>query len=300
MDFNKRDILSALGLETEKNFWTVALAGFGVGCLGRRGGRDHGGAEERARAAQQSDGQGRDLMGRAKECAQERKGTARQTPPTPRISRETKRGRPPKILSCIPAALSPSGPFLASPSSIGGASAAHAAEDAQLGLGAQLELAHALAARCRTSCRARRAWPGAARMWRALMMARSRGSSTLSPSKSRVLRESSSSPPATMSSGVGAVLGEQRADARGGRRSRAARRARRRGRSGAASSPRRPRARTPSAAGQRIASAVSPSRSSLRRARPRPKKILRCERVVPMRTGPCERTTCSSMQARIQ
>ena len=33
MDFNKRDILSALGLETENNFWTVALAGFGVGCL---------------------------------------------------------------------------------------------------------------------------------------------------------------------------------------------------------------------------------------------------------------------------
>ena len=33
MDFNKRDILSALGLETETNFWTAALAGFGVGCL---------------------------------------------------------------------------------------------------------------------------------------------------------------------------------------------------------------------------------------------------------------------------
>ena len=33
MDFNKRDILNALGLETESNFWTVALAGFGVGCL---------------------------------------------------------------------------------------------------------------------------------------------------------------------------------------------------------------------------------------------------------------------------
>lgn len=33
MDFNKRDILNALGLETETNFWTVALAGFGVGCL---------------------------------------------------------------------------------------------------------------------------------------------------------------------------------------------------------------------------------------------------------------------------
>jgi gas vesicle protein len=33
MEFNKRDILNALGLETESNFWTVALAGFGVGCL---------------------------------------------------------------------------------------------------------------------------------------------------------------------------------------------------------------------------------------------------------------------------
>ena len=27
MDFNKRDILNALGLETESNFWTVALSG---------------------------------------------------------------------------------------------------------------------------------------------------------------------------------------------------------------------------------------------------------------------------------
>ncbi len=33
MDFNKRDVLNALGLETESNFWTAALAGFGVGCL---------------------------------------------------------------------------------------------------------------------------------------------------------------------------------------------------------------------------------------------------------------------------
>ena len=33
MDFNKKDILSALGLETESNFWTAAMAGFGVGCL---------------------------------------------------------------------------------------------------------------------------------------------------------------------------------------------------------------------------------------------------------------------------
>jgi hypothetical protein len=33
MDFNKKDLLSALGLEQESNFWTIALAGFGVGCL---------------------------------------------------------------------------------------------------------------------------------------------------------------------------------------------------------------------------------------------------------------------------
>ena len=33
MEFNKRDILNALGLEQDNNFWTVALAGFGVGCL---------------------------------------------------------------------------------------------------------------------------------------------------------------------------------------------------------------------------------------------------------------------------
>ncbi len=33
MDFSKRDILNALGLETEGGFWTAALAGFGVGCL---------------------------------------------------------------------------------------------------------------------------------------------------------------------------------------------------------------------------------------------------------------------------
>jgi hypothetical protein len=33
MEFNKRDILNALGMETESTFWTAALAGFGVGCL---------------------------------------------------------------------------------------------------------------------------------------------------------------------------------------------------------------------------------------------------------------------------
>jgi hypothetical protein len=33
MDFSKRDILNALGMETNESFWTIALAGFGVGCL---------------------------------------------------------------------------------------------------------------------------------------------------------------------------------------------------------------------------------------------------------------------------
>jgi gas vesicle protein len=33
MEFSKRDILGALGLESESSFWTAALAGFGVGCL---------------------------------------------------------------------------------------------------------------------------------------------------------------------------------------------------------------------------------------------------------------------------
>lgn len=33
MEFNKKDVLAALGMEAESNFWTVALAGFGVGCL---------------------------------------------------------------------------------------------------------------------------------------------------------------------------------------------------------------------------------------------------------------------------
>ena len=33
MEFSKKDILTALGMETDTGFWTVALAGFGVGCL---------------------------------------------------------------------------------------------------------------------------------------------------------------------------------------------------------------------------------------------------------------------------
>jgi hypothetical protein len=70
MEFNKRDILNALGLETETNFWTVALAGFGVGCLvgaavaimvTPKSGRElREGIRER----------GRDLMGRGREVAE--------------------------------------------------------------------------------------------------------------------------------------------------------------------------------------------------------------------------------------
>jgi len=33
MSFNKRDVLDALGIETESTWMTSALAGFGVGCL---------------------------------------------------------------------------------------------------------------------------------------------------------------------------------------------------------------------------------------------------------------------------
>ena len=67
MDFSKRDILNALGLETESSFWTAALAGFGVGCLvgaavaimvAPKSGRElRGDLMER----------GRDLIGRGKE-----------------------------------------------------------------------------------------------------------------------------------------------------------------------------------------------------------------------------------------
>jgi len=70
MDFNKRDILNALGLETESNFWTVALAGFGVGCLV--------GAAVAIMVAPKSGRElrsdimekGRDLIGRGKEMAE--------------------------------------------------------------------------------------------------------------------------------------------------------------------------------------------------------------------------------------
>ena len=67
MEFNKRDILSALGLENESNFWTVALAGFGVGCLVGAAVAimvtPKSGRELRSDLMEK----GRDLIGRAKE-----------------------------------------------------------------------------------------------------------------------------------------------------------------------------------------------------------------------------------------
>ena len=80
MDFNKRDILNALGMETESNFWTVALAGFGVGCLV--------GAAVAIMVAPKSGRElrsdimekGRDLMGRAKDEMQAMKDKLPQSP----------------------------------------------------------------------------------------------------------------------------------------------------------------------------------------------------------------------------
>jgi gas vesicle protein len=67
MEFSKRDILSALGLETESNFWTTALAGFGVGCLVGAAVAiivtPKSGPELRSDLM----GRGRDLIGRGKE-----------------------------------------------------------------------------------------------------------------------------------------------------------------------------------------------------------------------------------------
>jgi gas vesicle protein len=82
MDFNKRDILSALGLETESNFWTVALAGFGVGCLV--------GAAVAIMVTPKSGRElregimdkGRDLIGRGKE-EMSNLGIGQKTPTTP-------------------------------------------------------------------------------------------------------------------------------------------------------------------------------------------------------------------------
>ena len=67
MEFSKRDVLNALGLEEESNFWTAALAGFGIGCLV--------GAAVAMMVAPKSGrelradllGRGRDLMSRGKE-----------------------------------------------------------------------------------------------------------------------------------------------------------------------------------------------------------------------------------------
>ena len=80
MDFNKRDILNALGMETDSNFWTVALAGFGVGCLV--------GAAVAIMVAPKSGRElrsdimekGRDLMGRAKDEMQAMKDKLPNSP----------------------------------------------------------------------------------------------------------------------------------------------------------------------------------------------------------------------------
>jgi gas vesicle protein len=80
MDFNKRDILSALGLESENNFWTVALAGFGVGCLVGAAVAimvtPKSGRELRSDIMDK----GRDLMGRAKDEMQAMKDKLPSTP----------------------------------------------------------------------------------------------------------------------------------------------------------------------------------------------------------------------------
>ncbi len=83
MDFSKRDVLNALGLETESGFWTAALAGFGVGCLV--------GAAVAIMVAPKSGRElrtdlmerGRDLVGRGKEEMQGMMGSSSQKQPTP-------------------------------------------------------------------------------------------------------------------------------------------------------------------------------------------------------------------------
>jgi len=84
MEFNKRDILNALGLETENNFWTVALAGFGVGCLVGAAVAimvtPKSGAELRSNILDK----GRDLIGRGKEeMANLGVGMGNKSPTTP-------------------------------------------------------------------------------------------------------------------------------------------------------------------------------------------------------------------------
>jgi len=84
MEFNKRDILNALGLETENNFWTVALAGFGVGCLVGAAVAimvtPKSGAELRSNIMDK----GRDLIGRGKEeMANLGVGMGNKSPTTP-------------------------------------------------------------------------------------------------------------------------------------------------------------------------------------------------------------------------
>ncbi len=83
MDFSKRDILNALGIETESNFWTVALAGFGVGCLVGAAVAimvtPKSGRELRSDLMDK----GRDLIGRAKEEVQGMQSSMSKSPTTP-------------------------------------------------------------------------------------------------------------------------------------------------------------------------------------------------------------------------
>jgi gas vesicle protein len=81
MEFNKKDVLAALGMETDSGFWTVALAGFGVGCLV--------GAAVAVMVAPKSGRElrsdlmekGRDLMSRGKEELQSNMNMGNQSKP---------------------------------------------------------------------------------------------------------------------------------------------------------------------------------------------------------------------------
>ena len=76
MEFNKRDILNALGLEQENNFWTAALAGFGVGCLVGAAVAIMVAPKSGRELRSTSCDKGRDLMGRAKDEMQAMKAQA--------------------------------------------------------------------------------------------------------------------------------------------------------------------------------------------------------------------------------
>ena len=83
MDFSKRDILNALGIETESSFWTTALAGFGVGCLVGAAVAilvtPKSGRELRSDIMEK----GRDLIGRGKEEIGVGMGMGNKNPTTP-------------------------------------------------------------------------------------------------------------------------------------------------------------------------------------------------------------------------